>query len=464
MAIDLRTAPQDLKRGFDNTVWNVDPATVPPWKRWLVHALRISVAIGRDLANGQLNLQAMSLVYTTLLSLVPMLAISFSVLKGFGVHNQLEPVLLNLMAPLGEKGVEITTRIIEFVDNAKVGVLGSVGLGLLVYTVVTLMQKIERAFNFSWHVTQHRSFAKRFSDYLSVILIGPVLIFASVGLSASLQAAPVVERLAAIEPLGTLFNIVGTIVPYLLLVAAFTFIYVFVPNTKVKVKSAFVGALVAGFMWKMLGWAFAAFVVTSTNYAAIYSAFATLIIFMIWLYAGWLVLLLGASVACYHQKPELVTSRGDVVRPANRYREQLALLILHLIGQHHYRGQAPWTSEHLAQRLNAPIETVDEVLVALVEHGLLTRTDADPPELVPGRPFEDTNLKVALDAVRLTDPSASGAPPKLSPEAGVDGLMSELDAAWEGAIGARTLKDLALDSVAAPPTPAAATARAASGD
>lgn len=463
MAMDLRTAPQYLKRGFDNRVWNVDPATVPAWKRWLVHATRISVAIGRDLADGQLNLQAMSLVYTTLLSLVPLLAISFSVLKGFGVHNQLEPVLLNLMAPLGEKGVEISTRIIEFVDNAKVGVLGSVGLGLLVYTVVTLMQKIERAFNFSWHVTQHRSFAKRFSDYLSVILIGPVLVFASVGLSASLQAAPVVERLAAIQPLGMLFQLVGTIVPYLLLVAAFTFIYIFVPNTKVRVSSAFVGALVAGFMWKLLGWAFAAFVVTSTNYAAIYSAFATLIIFMLWLYAGWLVLLLGASVACYHQKPELVTSRGDSVRPANRYREHLTLLILQLVGQHHYRGQAPWTSEHLAQRLNAPIGTVDEVLAALIEHGLLTRTDADPPELVPGRPFEDTGLKTALDAVRLTDPSAGGAPPKLSSEPGVEGLMSELDAAWEGTIGARTLKDLAVDGTTAPPAPLTAATRAVSG-
>ncbi len=462
MAIDLRTAPQYLKRGFDNTVWNVDPAKVPAWKRWLVHALRISVAIGRDLANGQLNLQAMSLVYTTLLSLVPLLAISFSVLKGFGVHNQLEPLLLNLMAPLGEKGIEIATRIIEFVDNAKVGVLGSVGLGLLVYTVVTLMQKIERAFNFSWHVTQHRSFAKRFSDYLSVILIGPVLVFASVGLSASLQAAPVVERLAAIEPLGMLFKLIGTVVPYLLIVAAFTFIYVFVPNTRVKVRSALVGALVAGFMWKLLGWAFAAFVVTSSNYAAIYSAFATLIIFMLWLYAGWLVLLLGASVACYHQKPELVTARGDTVRPANRYRERLALLILQLVGRHHYRGQAPWTSEHLAQRLNAPIETVDEVLAALVEHGLLTRTDADPPALVPGRPFEDTGLKAAVDAVRRHHPSAGGAPPKLAPEPGVDGLMAELDAAWDAAIGGRTLKDLAHDDASGQRPPA--TARVAGGD
>jgi len=102
--------------------------------------------------DGQLNFRAMSLVYTTLLSLVPLLAVSFSVLKGFGVHNQIEPALLNLLAPLGDKGLEITDKIIEFVDNIKVGVMGAVGLGLLFYTVVALMQKIESAFNYTWHV------------------------------------------------------------------------------------------------------------------------------------------------------------------------------------------------------------------------------------------------------------------------------------------------------------------------
>ena len=110
-----------------------------------------------------LTLQAMSLVYTTLLSLVPLIAVSFSVLKGFGVHNQVEPMLSSVLAPLGDKGAEITSKIIEFVENTKAGVLGSLGLVLLFYTVVSLIQKIERSFNFTWRISKPRPFAQRFS-------------------------------------------------------------------------------------------------------------------------------------------------------------------------------------------------------------------------------------------------------------------------------------------------------------
>ncbi len=157
-----------LKSHITGAIWDVDPAALPAWAGGPMRLVHILYAVVRDLGDGMLRLRAMSLVYTTLLSLVPLLAISFSVLKGFGVHNQIEPMLLNFLAPLGEKGVEITEYIITFVERIKVGVLGAVGLGLLVYTVVSLMQKIERSFNDTWHVTRHRSLAQRFSGYLSV--------------------------------------------------------------------------------------------------------------------------------------------------------------------------------------------------------------------------------------------------------------------------------------------------------
>lgn len=154
MAIDPRDAVAKIKKYLlDGAIWDIE---TDKWPRYAVvpfEVLRSCTATVRDLTtDGQLNLRAMSLVYTTLLSLVPLLAISFSVLKGFGVHNQVEPFLQNLLQPLGDKGMEISDRIIEFVENVKAGVLGSLGLALLIFTVISLMQKIERAFNFAWHV------------------------------------------------------------------------------------------------------------------------------------------------------------------------------------------------------------------------------------------------------------------------------------------------------------------------
>ena len=316
-----------LKSHVTGAIWDVDVASLPAWAGWFVRLVRILYAVVRDLGDGMLSLRAMSLVYATLLSLVPLLAISFSVLKGLGVHyDQLEPRLLDFLAPLGEKGVEITEYIIAFVERVEVGVLGAVGLGFLVYTVVSLMQKIERSFNDTWQVTRHRPFAQRFSGYLIVLLIGPVLVFSSMGITASVMGSDAVAALTAIQPLGALVKLAGKLVPYFLIIAAFTSIYVFLPNTRVRVRSALVGAAVAGFLWETAGWAFASFILGSTKYTVVYSAFASLILFMIWLYLSWLILLVGASIAFYHQHPEFLTVRRGELRMSNRLRAKLALL------------------------------------------------------------------------------------------------------------------------------------------
>ncbi|MCK7580267.1 MAG: YihY/virulence factor BrkB family protein [Chromatiales bacterium] len=167
-------------------LWGSDLAAVSPLRRRLIRSARLVHAVVRDFADGQLTLRAMSLVYTTLLSLVPLLALSFSVLKGFGVHNQVRPALLAFLAPLGDKGVQITEQTIGFIDNIRVGVLGAVGLGLLIYTVTALLQKIELSFNYVWRVKRLRPLAQRFSQYLSVLTIGPVLVFSAIGITASL--------------------------------------------------------------------------------------------------------------------------------------------------------------------------------------------------------------------------------------------------------------------------------------
>lgn len=189
-----------------------------------------------DIQEGGLDYRAMSLVYTTLLSLAPLLAVSFSVLTAFGVHNQMEPVLLELVAPLGRQGAEIVDRIIGFVSNIKVGVLGFVGFATLFYTVLSLLQKIEESFNHVWRVKRLRSFQRRFSDYLSVLLVGPVLVFSALGLIASMANTEIAQTIIGREPFGTLYYLLGLILPYLLIVGAFTFAYRFIPNTHVNFR------------------------------------------------------------------------------------------------------------------------------------------------------------------------------------------------------------------------------------
>lgn len=450
MPNDSRFSLSTLRSVATGAIWDLDIASMPGWKARLIGSLRVCFALVRDLAEGQLSLRAMGLVYTTLLSLIPLLAISFSVLKALGIHNQIEPLLLNFLEPLGEKGVEISSRVIEFVENVEAGVLGSVGLGLLVYTVVSLMQKIERAFNYTWHVTQHRSFARRFGDYLSVLVIGPVLVFASLGITASLTSTSVVEELTGIQPIGALVKLAGRLVPYLLIIGAFTFVYVFMPNTKVRVRSALIGAFVAGILWETTGWAFASFVVTSARYMAIYSAFATLVMFMIWLYLSWLILLVGASIAFYHQHPEYLSARRGELRLSNRVKEKLALLVTFLIGDSFCRNRPAWTAQGLAQRLNVPAEGAAAVLQALEHRGLLTRTGDESPTYLPARSLEAIEVKDVLDAVRAADEQTHFSLQRLPSEPAVERLLDRLEKAVAGALDGRTLKELASSEPEAP--------------
>lgn len=424
-------------------LWETDARSLPAWQRRGLQALRVAYSVGRDIAEGQLTLRAMSLVYTTLLSLVPLLAVSFSVLKAFGVHNQVEPMLLNLTAALGDKSAEITARIIEFVDNIQAGLLGSLGLAFLIYTVISLIQKIESAFNFTWHVTRPRPLAQRFSDYLSVILVGPVLIFSAMGVTASLASMSIVQEISAFGPAREVIALFGRLIPYLLVIAAFTFVYVFMPNTRVRVRSALVGAMVAGAMWETTGWLFASFVVGSARYTAIYSAFATLVMFMIWLYLSWMILLVGASIAFYHQHPEYVGSRRDAGTLSIRLQEKLALTVMALIGGSFQRQERPWTVERLARHLQIPMEAIERLVEELVAHGLIGPTADEPPAYRPARPLEAIAVTELLDVVRRAGEGRYLNERRLREPASVHTVLQRLEAHRRQALEDLTALDLA---------------------
>ena len=390
---------QARRSALERAIWN-EPEGAPRWRARLVMLARLVIVVAGDIASGQLTMRAMSLVYTTLLSIVPLLALSFSVLKAFGVHQQIRPMLANLLAPLGERGDEVTRRIIQFIENMNVGVLGSLGLALLLYTAVSLIQKIEESFNYIWRVDELRPFGERFSRYLSALLVGPVLVFAALGVTASVMTMPVVKALIETEPMGVVVGIVAGLVPYLLVIGAFAFLYLFIPNTRVEWHAALAGGMVGGLLWQSAGWVFATFVAGSTSYTAIYSGFAIIILFMIWLYVSWLVLLIGAAVAFYVQHPQSLRLAAVGPSISNRMREQLALAAAALIGERFRNGLPPLTRSQLAQAIRAPEHMLDPVLGALRHAGLLLCTSNQPPAWVPGRDIASITLDELMRAVR----------------------------------------------------------------
>jgi len=442
----METRINKLLTRIKSYMWDDDLSDMDRPRRILVFVLRVAHMLLRELIGGQLNLRAMSLVYTTLLSIVPLLAVSFSVLKGFGVHNQIEPLLYNFLEPLGPQGAEITEKIIYFVENVKVGVLGSIGFGMLIYTVVALVQKIEAAFNFVWQIDHLRPLSQRISNYLSVILLGPALIFIAISLSATVLGNDWTQRLITIEPLGTLVFYSSKLVPYVLVSLAFTLIYVFIPNTRVQFRAALVGGVIAGVIWKFTGWGFAAFIASSSKYAAIYSSFAIMILLLIWMYLSWLILLAGSQIAFFVQFPKYMTMNRVRFVLSSRLREQLALQLMYLVAYNHHHDRPPWNLDQFAEYLNIPGEPVHRMVRVLVDAGYLIEiSDDDPPIYLPLHDIDTTRLVDLLNDIRVSGESRFLSLQQLTPVQPVEQLMSGLQVSSETALGERTLKSLVLE-------------------
>jgi len=434
----------NLQAKIDALLWPSE-AGLSPHAMLLLKTLRVVYASIVDLMAGQLSLRAMSLVYTTLLSIVPLLALSFSVLKAMGAHNEIEPFLFQFLAPLGEQGTDIGKNIIGFIDNIKVGVLGSVGLGLLIYTVLSLVQKIENAFNMIWHVESTRSIGERFSSYLSVILIGPVMMVSALGMTATVMSSSVVTYFAAIEPFGSLIILTTKLLPYAMVMGVFTFIYMFMPNTRVRLSAAMIGAIVAGFLWETSGVLFATFVVSSTKYTAIYSSFAVVIMLLIWLYISWLILLFGSNLAFYIQNPSSLKVSRDGFEISSRVKERLALLLMKLIGETHYNGDAPPTLDELTDRISAPHTVVRYVLIKLIAQHLIVESNESPVGYLPAKSLDVLLVADVIMAVRVAEEEHFlAANVLLLPNDTLD-VANSIDRAIEESLGSMSIRDLVVD-------------------
>jgi len=430
---------------LQNFIWDAELRRLPMPYRLLIGALRLGQVLLRELIGGELSLRGMSMVYTTLLSVVPLLAFSFSVLKGLGIHNRFEPILYQFLAPLGPQGAELSAQVVAFVARIDVGVLGGLGLIMLIYTQLSLLQKIETSLNHVWQIERLRHVGQRFTTYLSVLLVGPILVFSALGIIASMQNYSAVLWLMEHEPFGTLIVESSRIVPYLLIVAAFTFIYTFIPNTRVRLYAAVVGGLVAGFLWQSTGWAFAKFIAASAGYQAIYSGFAILVLLLIWLYINWLVLLIGAQISFLVQNPQYLTRTRIRLILSNRLKERVALSVMYLVAERHHRNEPEWSAPTLAEHLGLPEFSLSGVITILCARGYLVETQAEPPGLLPAADIATIHIAALIDVVREADDDAYLTPALMTGPAPIAALLTRLQSARDAELANVTLRDLLPD-------------------
>lgn len=431
-----------LQDKIEHMVWSDHFEKLGPLGHAVATVLRYLYGMLRDIFSDELTLRAMSLVYTTLLSIVPLLGVSFALAKGFGMVQRLEAMFKQGFTQLGPDGAEIAQQMLDMAKSVNGKAIGAIGVIVFLWTAISTVQKVEASFNYVWYVSKPRSFARRFSEYLVVLLVGPVIMTTAFSMIASLSSNGLVSYLETLPGFAEFFLLVGKLLPYAMIVGMFTFLYLFMPNTKVRLKSALVGGLAGGIMWATVSVLFTTFVATSFRTFAVYASFAVGIIALIWLYLNWLVLLLGAQLAFYHQNPAFLRIGRQEPRLSNSMRERLALNIMMLVGQAFRLPGQTVSARDISADLNIPAIALAPIANALEDGGLLVSTESE--ELVPGREMSRIPLQEILSVVRTEGETGSYRDPTWSGD--ISALGSELDTAMNSIVGSRTLADL-LDQI-----------------
>jgi membrane protein len=352
-------------------------------------------------------LRASALTYTSLLSLVPLLALMFSVLKGLGVQRRLEPLLLDKIA-IGNE--EVVAQIIQYVDRTKIGALGALGLVTLLLTAVSVLGNIELSLNDIWQVRRGRNLLRKVADYLALLIVGPILLLASLSLATTLQSSAVLEKLSLV---GSALPFLLNLLPFLAIWLAFTAAYLIMPNRRVPVVSALVGGVSAGILWQIAQGGYLRFQFGMARYNAIYGAMAQLPMLLVWIYLSWCIVLLGAELAFVHQLP----GRGRFLRLRHELwvpRLDAALALLLAVARRFERGEPAPSEPELIAELGLHPGEATRVVGRLVDIGLLTPTHEETPGLLPSRSPDRTTVAELVETVTRLSTVESSAPQALA--------------------------------------------------
>ncbi|MDD2852182.1 MAG: YihY/virulence factor BrkB family protein [Desulfuromonadaceae bacterium] len=365
-------------------------------KGHLFSLLQLGYTIAANFGSHQGPLRAAALTYTTILSLVPFLALAFAVLKGFGVQNALEPLLQQVAGDSGDT----VSRLITYVNNTNMKSLGAIGLVMLIVTVVSLMGSIDQAFNAVWEVHETRSVRRRISDYLTVIVVGPILLLAATSMTSSLQSQWMVQWLIQNTYFGDAMLLLFRFLPYLSVWTAMTCLYVFIPNTRIRFASAVTGGIMAGTAWELAQWGYFHFQVGVANYNAIYGTLAAVPVFLVWIYTSWLIVLCGLEIVFAHQHRAHYLSGNSLLHLTTAAREELAIALLVQVSGHFQKGDVPPSAQRLTDELNVPLLLLEPVLDELQQLRYLLVASGSEPGWLPARDPTEIRISELIEALR----------------------------------------------------------------
>ena len=363
--VRIGTLFKELINFITTDIWRIPLRELPKTKSFFIKQLRIILLALRGFSENKVQLRASALTFYSLLSIVPVVAMIFGFAKGFGFQDKLEQELISTF----EGQQQVLEYILDFsqrlLENTKGGFIAGAGVILLIWSVMKVLGNIESSFNSIWQIKKSRVFIRKFSDYLTMMLIAPIFILLSSSVTVFLttQFERFVQDYAFLEH----FHFLLSLIPYLLIWVLLTIIYMVMPNTKVTFRSAFIGGIIADTVFQVTQWIYIYFQIGMNKYGAIYGGFAAFPLFIIWLQLSWVIVLLGAEISFANQNVDRYEFESDARHISSRFKRLVSLMIANLVVKNFALGKKSLTATEISQELKVPIRIVRDIIYELVE-------------------------------------------------------------------------------------------------
>ncbi len=378
-------------------IWRIPSEKLSPGKSIIFNQLRVFILTVRGMQEDKVMLRAPALSFYSLLSIVPVAALAFGIAQGFGLERYLEMQLQSALAGREEVFywlMELTESLLAEIHG---GTLAAFGLVTLIYTITMLLNHIEKSFNEIWQVSKGRPLSRKLSDYFAMIFIIPLFFIMASVVTVYLNTQAEAINGAILDPL---LMLIIRILPYLMIWALFTLLFIIIPNTRVRFTSALIAGIIAGTAFQVAQWGYITFQIGATRYSAMYGSFAALPLLMLWIHVSWLIVLFGAELSYANHNVESYELESETrnISPFNK--NILSLYILQLLVLNFKAGNAPATPAQISRTLHIPNALVRGILNDLTDAGLINpvRTEADKESSYqPALDINQLSLKTALE-------------------------------------------------------------------
>lgn len=373
-------------------MWRITRNDVSGYKHFGINAAKsISLAV-RSFLNENLQSRASALTYSTMLAIVPFLAVLLGIAKGFGFQDTVRGIVEDALPGHANELNKVFEFVERYLAEAQGGLIMGIGIVILLYTVINLLSNIENTFNDIWQINKSRSFARKVTDYLAVLLIIPVLMVASSGMSifVSTIQSTILEEYVFLTPL---VNLLLQIVPFVIYSLVFTGLYMFLPNTKVKFLPGLIAGVLAGSAFQIFQLIYISGQIWVGKYNAIYGTFAAIPLLLLWVQLSWVICLFGGALAYAIQNASTFNYDADTQHISRRYRDFVLITIMTLIVKRFEKGAKPYTADELSQEYHIPIRLATDILYQLSELNLVAEVLEDHDEwTIYYQPAIDINL------------------------------------------------------------------------